>query len=106
MHSDKYGILAPAQKRLAATASIGNQNLDPQITIEQQFKSLIKPAETVDSFEELPDEFFSKEFNINSSKQIQPKNLKPSSNKFKLLQLLKDMLILIINRQKLVNCIH
>lgn len=67
LHSDKYGILAPAQKRLAATASIGNQNLDPQITIEQQFKSLIKPAEKVESFEELSDDFFTKQPNINSS---------------------------------------
>ena len=81
LHSDKYGILAPAQKRLAATASIGNQNLDPQITMDQQFKSLIKPAETVDSFEELPEEFFTQETNINSS-NLREKDLNKSKSNF------------------------
>ncbi|CAF0759649.1 unnamed protein product [Brachionus calyciflorus] len=77
LHADKYGILAPVQKRLAATASIGNQNLDPQITMEQQFRSLVKPAQTVDSFEELPEDFFANPPNINSITSINQRHANP-----------------------------
>lgn len=68
LHTDKYGILAPAQKRLQLATSGSVQSNENQLTFDQQFKALIKPAETVDSFEKLPEEFYTKEMNVNSSK--------------------------------------
>ena len=68
-HSEKYGILTPANKRLKELNSsmIGGQEV-PQ-SFESQLKALIKPSKTVDSFEPLViEDYFSNEMNINSSK--------------------------------------
>jgi len=64
LHPDKYGILGPALKRLA---NIGAASQQQHVSIEEQFKSLVSEPKTVDSFEPLPDDFFTRPFNINSS---------------------------------------
>lgn len=64
LHPDKYGILGPALKRLSNMGSSSQQ----YVSIEEQFKSLVSEPKTVDSFEPLPDDFFSRPFNINSSR--------------------------------------
>jgi hypothetical protein len=62
LHSDKYGILSPLQKKLQSTSAASEQ-----VLAEEQFKALVKPSVVVESFESLPSDFYSKELNINSS---------------------------------------
>lgn len=67
---DKYGILGPTNRRIKSV-SILNASLQEQVisqTIDVQFQTLLKPSVTVNSFEPLSDDFFTKKININSSK--------------------------------------
>ena len=66
--ADKYGLLAPVYKRLTGANYGPSQAIDPLMSIEQQFKSLIQPAVTVDNFDELPSEFFNQPIALNSCK--------------------------------------
>jgi hypothetical protein len=63
LHSDKYGILSPLQKKLQITTGSSDQ-----VAAEEQFRALVKPSKVVESFESLPSDFYNKELNINSSK--------------------------------------
>lgn len=68
LHSDKYGILSPAHKRMQSAGANTSQNtMDTQTPIDQMLKTLVRPGLTVDSFEPLSDDFYLKEANINSS---------------------------------------
>ena len=62
---DKYGILAPVYKRIQSSSS--NQNNDPT-NVEKQFNVIAEKAKAVDNFAPLPDDFFTKNININSCK--------------------------------------
>ncbi len=64
LYPDKYGILAPALKRLSNITNLSQQ----YVSIEEQFKSLVSEPKTVDSFEPLPEDFFTRPFNSSSSK--------------------------------------
>ena len=62
--SDKYGILSPAFKRVQSGNL--NQPAEQAIGIEQQFKSLVQKSTTVENFDPLSDDFFTKNITINS----------------------------------------
>jgi hypothetical protein len=78
LHSDKYGLLSSAQKRLHQVGTPGSglavsgaqSAVDLQTPIDQMLKSLVKPSATVDTFEPVSDEFFTQETNINSSNSL------------------------------------
>ena len=63
-HSDKYGILSNISKKLQIS---GQDNSDQQKSVEEIFKAAVKPSIQVDSFEQLSEDFYLKELNINSS---------------------------------------
>lgn len=69
-HTDKYGILGPLQKRQSSSALAGAQaqaKIDMQMPYDQYLRSLVTAGETVDSFEPLSSDFYTKEANISSS---------------------------------------
>ena len=82
LHLDKYGILSPVNKRLQmqTASSSGTDASAVQQSMEEQFKSLVTPAQTVDSFAPLPEDLYSKPLNLHSSKQPEPET------KFKAIQ--------------------
>jgi dynactin 4 len=63
---DRYGILTPVHKKLNLSANHSEQGA--QQSIEQLFKSLVKPAIPVESFESLPEDIFTEPINVNMSK--------------------------------------
>lgn len=67
--SDKYGILTPVYKHLSSVSVSSNtgQTADvPLMSLEQQFKSLVKPAIAVESFDDSPSELFTQNIKLNS----------------------------------------
>ncbi len=80
--ADKYGILGPVIRKTqtAAAADVtASSKIDLQTPIDQYLKSLVQAGDTVDSFEPLSDDVYTKEVNISSSitlfsrySQIQP----------------------------------
>lgn len=66
--SDKYGILTPIQKRQQQQQNPNQTQIDMLTPLDKQLQSLIKPAETVESFEPLSSDFYTQNININSSK--------------------------------------
>lgn len=72
LHLDKYGILSPVTKRLQMqTIGSSGDSSAGQMSIEQQFKSLITPAQTVDSFAPLPEDIYTKPLNLHASKHLE-----------------------------------
>ena len=69
--ADKYGILSPVFKHLSASSAAsaaGYLTADMQnMTMEQQFKSLVEPAVTTETFESLPEDLLTQEIKLNSS---------------------------------------
>ena len=66
---DKYGILGPINRRVKSGSAL-NTSVQEQYsnqTVDAQLQTLLKPAVTVSSFEPLPEEYFTKKININSS---------------------------------------
>lgn len=79
-HADKYGIMSPANRRLKNVSqggSSGGGHESNQESFEDQIKGLLKPAETVETFEEIvPEEFFLNT-NVNSITTIQQRHSNP-----------------------------
>jgi dynactin 4 len=66
---DRYGILTPVHKKFNINTTHHSEQ-GAQQTIEQLFKSLVKPAIPVESFDPLPDDILTKPINVNMSKFI------------------------------------
>lgn len=82
---DKYGILAPVHKRVGG-GSIA-QIQDQPMSIEQQFKSLIKPAVTTGNFDELPAEFYEKQMSVSMFTTISQRHANPEFQTYKTVEL-------------------
>ena len=66
-HSDKYGILSPIYKHLSGSSSSGTQTTDAQpMSYEQQFRSLVKAAVPVETFDDLPSDLYTQNIKLNS----------------------------------------
>ena len=65
--SDKYGILGPLQRRQMTAATGAQAKIDLTKPFDEYFRSLVKAGETVDSFEPLSADFYTKEINISTS---------------------------------------
>ncbi len=66
-HSDKYGILSPVYKHLSGGSSSGTQTTDAQpMSYEQQFRSLVKAAVPVETFDDLPSDLYTQNIKLNS----------------------------------------
>lgn len=78
IHSDKYGILSPASRRLKNLNPASNPAQENSVqSIEVQMKALLTPSQTVDNFEPLiPEDFFTIS-NINSITTINQRHANP-----------------------------
>lgn len=78
LHTDKFGLLTPVQRRLQLgggsenSSPVAQQQQQQVQSVEEQFKSRVSPSQTVDSFDPLPDEFYKSDVNVNSSKSPIP----------------------------------
>lgn len=71
IHSDKYGILSPASRRLKnLNLAGGSAQESTQQSIEVLMKGLLPPAQTVENFDPLVPEDFFTITNVNSSKSL------------------------------------
>lgn len=82
LHSDKYGILSPASRRLKSMSSPGNSSAGQAqdsslLSIELQMKSLLVPPETVCDFDGITPEDFFTETNVNSITSIDQRHANP-----------------------------
>jgi hypothetical protein len=66
-HSDKYGIMTPIYKHLSGGSTASTQMTDAQpMSYEQQFRSLVKPAVPVETFDDLPSDLYTQNIKLNS----------------------------------------
>lgn len=78
IHSDKYGILSPASRRLKnLNLAGGNAQESAQQSIEVLMKGLLPPAQTVDNFDQLVPEDFFTITDVNSITNINQRHLNP-----------------------------
>lgn len=71
IHTDKYGILSPASRRLKNLNLAGGAPQEStQQSIEVLMKGLLPPAQTVENFDPLVPEDFFTITNVNSSDKI------------------------------------
>lgn len=78
IHSDKYGILSPASRRLKnLNLAGGSAQESTQQSIEVLMKGLLPPAQTVENFDPLVPEDFFTITNVNSITTINQRHLNP-----------------------------
>ena len=67
--ADKYGIMGSVNRRIksASTQNPAGQEQFSNQTVDVQLQALLKPAATVKSFDPLPDDFYTKKINVNTS---------------------------------------
>jgi hypothetical protein len=70
LSADKFGVLGPFHKRQTAATSAGGAKIDLQTPFDEYLRSLVRPGETVESFEPLSSDLFTKEVNISTSNNI------------------------------------